>query len=463
MNNISRPFSHRCRFKFIPLISALFILPNLAYSAPGSVGLSVTINETPDRALGDNSSISTSNISPAEAAGAALSALCPTLVDRENTLAQDNLLQLCSALNGISIEEQSQIFDQLSSKANAANANISNLQQSGFQQQSTLSSSSSSQSDKSRKAAYSYRSQIPIYAFLGSSSNTDWDYFYKRINTFTSFDGSFSERDETVDDAGFESIHLKFLFGADYRINNTFLVGTAITLGRSETELAMNRGTADSTAVNWTLFSFHQIRDYWSINATLMFQNTDYKNSRKINITLPPMVGNYSLSAESSAKQTGLLLGSDYQWQLPRAFEISLLNQINAVRTETDSFRESGNTGFELSIDAQEVNNTAMNNGIELRKPMNQTWGVVIPQISIHWTHQFADQSREIKAAFIHDPQANLIAYSTKDSDSDYFTTQLGAVFVVPNGINAFAQLSSILGFEHYDNTSLSIGLRGEF
>ena len=460
------PSSGKQQRPLIQLTGILLLLPAFVFSAPESVNISVTLNDVPeqDRALGGTGTGPNPKLSPSKATDAVFSALCPAIASQERTSAQENLLQLCSALGETSAADQSRIFDQISSKANSANANISNLEQSGAQLNANLSSGGiHSTPNKTRAAAYRYQSQIPLYSFLGSSGKSDWDYFYKRINTFTSFDSSFSERDETVDDVGFESMHFKFLFGADYRINNTFLVGTAITLGRSETELADNRGNADSSAINWTFFGLHQINERWSVNGTFMLQTTDYDNTREISINLPPLVNSYSLSAESSAEQTGLLVGSDYQWSLPNAFELSLLNQFNAVYTETDSYSESGNTGFELSINAQEVNNTTINNGVEIRKPLAQSWGVLIPQLNIHWVHQFADQSRDIKATFIHDPQANLVAYATDEGDSDYFTAQLGAVFVIPNGINGFAQLRSVLGYEHYSNTTLSIGLRGEF
>ena len=458
------PSSGKQQRPLVQLTGILLLLPAFVFSAPEFVNVSVTLNDLPEQDRTLDGTGSDPNLSPSEATAAVFSALCPAIASQERTSAQNNLLQLCSALGEASAADQSRIYDQISSKANSANANISNLEQSGVQLNANLSSNGvHSNSDKTRTAAYRYQSQIPLYSFLGSSGRSDWDYFYKRINTFTSFDSSFSERDETIDDVGFESIHLKFLFGADYRINNVFLLGTAITLGRSETELANNRGNADSTAINWTLFGLHQINKRWSVNGTFMLQTTDYDNTREISINLPPLISSYSLNAESSAQQTGLLLGSDYQWSLPNAFELSLLNQFNVVRTETDSYSESGNTGFELSINAQEVNNATINNGIEIRKPLAQPWGVLIPQLNIHWVHQFADQSRDIRATFIHDPQANLIAYATDEGDSDYFTAQLGTVFVIPNGINGFAQLSSVLGYEHYSNTTLSIGLRGEF
>lgn len=439
-------FIKLCKQRFVLLgFSLIFAAP--ALSAPDAILIPFTLSDT-----------ATSN-SSSEATGATLSALCPGLENLDRTGAQQNLLSLCNALGDANADQQSSAFNQVSSKANTANTNISNLQHSGFQ--SKARQSFGSQTNTSSRTSYKYRNRIPLTSFLGSSN--DWDYFYKRINTFSSFDSSFSERDETIDDAGYESLHLKFLFGADYRINNEFLLGTAVTASLSQTDLSANRGSADSTGLHWMLFGLHQINSRWALSGSLMLNTTDYDNKRNVLINLPSLINSYSLSAESSANQTGFLLASDYQWRLSRAFEFSLLNQIHAVRTETDSYSESGSTGFELAISGQSVDNVSMDNGLELRKPIMRSWGVVIPQINVHWVHQFADQSRNINAYFIHDPQANLIAYTTKDGDSDYFSTQLGAVFVMPNGINAFAQVKSILGYQHYNNTTLSMGVRGEF
>jgi uncharacterized protein YhjY with autotransporter beta-barrel domain len=430
------------------LVSFALIFSAPAHSAPDAILIPITLSDT----AASNSS--------SEATGAALSALCPGLENIERTGAQQSLLDLCNALGDANANQQSSAFDQVSSKASAANANISNLQQSGHHAKAQQ--SFGSQTNKPASVAYQYQSRIPLVSFLGSSSS-DWDYFYKRVNTFSSFDSSFSERDETIDDAGYESLHLKFLFGADYRINNEFLVGTAVTASLSKTDLSGKRGSADSTGLNWMVFGLHQINTRWSINGSLMLNTTDYDNTRKVVVSLPSLTNSYSLSAESSADQTGILIGSDFQWRLSHAFELSLLNQINAVRTETGSYNETGSTGFELAINGQSVDNIAMDNGLELRKPIMRAWGVVIPQFNVHWVHQFADQSRHINAYFIHDPQANLIAYTTQDGDSDYFSALFGAVFVMPNGINAFAQIKSILGYQHYNNTTLSMGVRGEF
>ena len=438
--------------RFTPIIGIAPILSGLVFAAPDTIQISATLSDT------------TIKNSSSEATGAVLSALCPTLNNVARTGAQENLLQFCNALNGADSGTQNQVFDQVSSKASTVSASVSNLEQSAGQSKTGHSlGATNSQPNKPSQASYSYQTRIPLSSFLGSGGSNDWDYFYKRINTFSSFDSSFSEKDETVSESGFESWHMKFLFGADYRINNKVLVGTAITLSRTGTDLSNNRGSADSTGFNWMAFALHQINNQWSINGSFMLQNTDYDNTRNVSISLPSLTNNYSLSAESSVKQTGLLLGSAYQWQLPNSFEMSLLNNVNVVRTKSGSYKESGNTGFELAMNAQDIDNISMENGLELRKPLMQSWGVVIPQVNLMWMHQFADQSRQVDASFIHDPQANLIAYSTEDSDSDYFSARFGAVFVVPNGINAFVQIATVLAYQNYSNTTFSMGLRGEF
>jgi len=91
-------------------------------------------------------------------------------------------------------------------------------------------------------------------------------------------------------------------------------------------------------------------------------------------------------------------------------------------------------------------------------------WGVLLPQASIEWVHEYRKDQQYIKAHFAEDmnPLPASVVYSTEAPDRDYFHLDIGVSAVFPHGIQPFFNARAMFGHAYYDNYTITLGVRAE-
>lgn len=470
-------------------LGILFLIqPGNLRAAPDNLNLDVDLStgNTNGSGGGNNQTTGTTSFAkaPVGATGLAFSndanGVCANLNGATQlTPAQNRLLTACNNLSAADADQLNNFFDQVSAKF--ATALSTNIIRDGYHFDPQLityiaSRDKFSQREQAAEAQFSSFSfnGVTSYGYQNNFNPGGWlasldgqfsnlNELFKRLNTFASFNSSQVGKEETEQEVGYDSDALNILVGADYRLTNQIILGTALGLNQADIALENNRADVESEAYNLTLFANYMIKSNWLLDASLFVGQFDYEDSRLVNFTLASLTVFDQIDSDTEASQWGLNLSTSYDWNFNNGMDLTALGRVNYVDSSVDGFSETGASGFELVVEDQGVENLTLEIGAELRRAYSRSWGILVPQVSFIWIHEFDNESHQVSASFAADPSAHIFTFETDDPDRDYINVLLGTTVGLPRGLSGFIQLDSILGLEDYDSTLLAIGLRGEF
>jgi len=128
-----------------------------------------------------------------------------------------------------------------------------------------------------------------------------------------------------------------------------------------------------------------------------------------------------------------------------------------------DGFRESGNTGIELSYDNQNIVSLTTNAGVYGSIVGSTGFGVIVPQATVEYVHEFLDDQRSVGFRFVQDLRRRRFLYQTDPPDRDYVNVAFGISVVFPGGVTGFANFRELVGYRDRSSHAVSLGVRFAF
>jgi uncharacterized protein YhjY with autotransporter beta-barrel domain len=127
------------------------------------------------------------------------------------------------------------------------------------------------------------------------------------------------------------------------------------------------------------------------------------------------------------------------------------------------TYSETGSTGLELTFhdDAQTSLQTRL--GVQALASFSTGFGLVVPQASFDWMHEFENDQRNVQVSFVDDMRGKQFTYQTEPPDRDWLEINAGVVVVLPNGLQVFGNYRTIVGNSIFDSQAGTIGLRVAF
>ena len=132
-------------------------------------------------------------------------------------------------------------------------------------------------------------------------------------------------------------------------------------------------------------------------------------------------------------------------------------------RIAFETYRESGNSGLELKFDSFDITSSLSTLGLLGSFAISTRYGVVIPQASFDWKHEFDRDQQDLDVSFIGDTRSKRFTYQNEEPDRNYYEINAGVVFVMPNGIQAFGNYRTITNNDIFDSDAVTLGLRYDF
>ena len=148
---------------------------------------------------------------------------------------------------------------------------------------------------------------------------------------------------------------------------------------------------------------------------------------------------------------------------------------IDGYREELDTANSPGHPapgsggGFALRLSEQDVESLTSGIGIGSTYVISTTAAVVSLKGDFEWVHEFNDSSNSLRSSLAGFSQGTVsnaaIAqrFPERQLDSDYFYLGVGASAVLQSGLQLFASLQSLLGYQNVSETHLGAGIRYEF
>jgi uncharacterized protein with beta-barrel porin domain len=303
----------------------------------------------------------------------------------------------------------------------------------------------------------------------GGGASSDNQLLASRLGIFVTGDISTGERDETDLESGLDFDTVGITIGADYRINNQFILGGAIGFIDTEAELENDAGDLDTRGINLSLFGTYYSPQNYFIDFSATLGNNDFDQKRRIVYTLEGLADvNQTLKADYDGDMVSLFVGSGYDfnrgaWSFgPRADLEYIKSDIDAFTEEVSDPTADGG-GWATRVDDTDQRWLTLNLGGRVSYTHSADWGVLIPYARLDWLHEFEDDSQVITAHFVDDPAGLGIEIQTDEPDTDYLRLRFGTSAQFQNGVVGFVDYGTILAHSEWSSHTISAGLRMEF
>jgi outer membrane autotransporter protein len=130
---------------------------------------------------------------------------------------------------------------------------------------------------------------------------------------------------------------------------------------------------------------------------------------------------------------------------------------LNGVCTDVNT------TGLELAYERQQETSLKTVAGIFASLAISTGFGVLIPQSTFEYLHEFEDNQRDIRFRFVEDFQRHTFKFSNDPPDRDHFQVGVGLVALLPGGFSPFVNFRALLGYKDQSSHTVTAGLRFTF
>ena len=286
-----------------------------------------------------------------------------------------------------------------------------------------------------------------------------------RLGGFINISYNKGDKATTAREDGFDFDNTGVTAGLDYRFNDNFVGGAALTYGKTDANIASALGSANSRSGAVSLYaSWYQNK--WYVDGHLSYSRNRYDTTRNIVVaSQSPTVAGFNTSAigNTHGNQIAAVIGTGYDIERGSLL-ITPYGRLGYLRLKIDAYTETEpNHGLALDVGSQSLKSAQSALGLKIAMTSSTASGVIVPFASVEWNHEFDNDTRSLTAKYTNDPFNNFFAIPTDTPDRDYYTLSVGLSAQFRNGLSAFATLSTVEGLKDVKNRGIVVGLRKEF
>jgi len=284
---------------------------------------------------------------------------------------------------------------------------------------------------------------------------------FGRWSMFVSGEYESLERNVTTFEDGYDSNIGKLTVGADVRLTEHGVLGAAF-VGSSQNGGFVGGGNFTVDSLGILVFGSYLPTDETFIQATGGYDSRSNGRNRITSFTsedVSPFLRTGVPAADFDAEEfrASILAGYDYV-----AGNVTLGPRLGLdwINTHLGSYSERGDSGLELTFHDDDQTSLQTVLGVQGTTAISTRYGVVSPQVNFAWRHELENNQRDVQVSFVHDTLAKRFTFQTDHPDRDFFELTVGAVVVLPQGIQAFVSYRTLLGNSIFNSNAVTIGLR---
>lgn len=301
---------------------------------------------------------------------------------------------------------------------------------------------------------------------LGGGASSDSDILaFSQWGVFVNGSAALSRRDSSDAEPGFRSRSFGLTTGVDYRLTPDTVVGTALGITRTDTDLRDNAGGVDVDGYNLSLYGTHLLSDAFYLEGIATVGRNRYDTVRTV---FSESIGNQSALARPKGDEYALGLNAGYDIS-NGPWTTSLQASFDYLRGEIDGYTERPRhpdnlgAGALLHIDGQTIESQTAEAAVQLSYAASQSWGVMHYTTRVGLAHEFSDRSRLINARFQEDPTNTTFSLRTDSPERTYLNLGAGLTAQMAQGRAAYVFLETVEGQSGYRHYQIDVGLRMEF
>jgi uncharacterized protein YhjY with autotransporter beta-barrel domain len=186
-------------------------------------------------------------------------------------------------------------------------------------------------------------------------------------------------------DVDFESDGISV--GADYRVNERFVVGGGLGYGRDRNDVGTRGSSVDGDARTLALYgSFHPGERFFA-NGLVGYQQLSYDLERYLVST-----GGFAAGQRDGDQWfASLSAGADIQRD---ALQVTPYGRLDIARARLEGYAESGDAYFALRHGAMDVDTSTGSLGVHMQYAHRTGWGQLAPTFRLEYQHDFSGRTR---------------------------------------------------------------------
>lgn len=276
---------------------------------------------------------------------------------------------------------------------------------------------------------------------------------------------------DSGDETAFDFDTTSGTLGVDFAAGANGFLGVAGGYATNQTDLSGGGGELEFDAQSLTLYGAWQSQGGSYVQGTVAFGQAEYDQLRRIEL---PVIGDLDARAQFDGDQQSASLEWGWTWGGRRVVASSFLRG-SWARSEVEEFAEEGAvanvliggvpvlTDFGVALEAQELTSLLGELGFDLSGNISTSSGVLVPQLTVTYRHEFDNDARAVRASFLGDLAAGSSFFVFLDPpDRDWIDVgvSLSAQYLWGSLFVAYDQE---LGRDDIELSTLQAGLRFEF
>ncbi|CAG0978043.1 Lipase 1 [Geobacteraceae bacterium] len=291
--------------------------------------------------------------------------------------------------------------------------------------------------------------------------------FESGLSLFLSGEYESLDRDVTTFEDGYDSDIWRVTAGADYQFTDRAAAGLAFGYSQHDGDFT-GGGRFENDSYDFLAFgSFLPFKQTF-VQVTAGYARKQYDRDRIATFTQFAADGTrvYNFSGSENADydadevRVGALAGYDFP---VGNVTISPHAGLDWAHIDFDTYSETGASGLELTYYDDERDSFQSTVGVQAQVGFQTGFGVLVPQASVDWMHEFENNQRTVDVSFVGDTRAKQFTYKTASPDRDWLEINAGVVAVLPNDLQVFANYRTLVGHSYYDSHTATVGLRMSF
>ncbi len=281
------------------------------------------------------------------------------------------------------------------------------------------------------------------------------------------------DRNADSQQPGFEFDTYGLTAGVDYRYSDALVLGMAVGYNNNNTDIGANQGSLKTSGYSISGYSTFYRGNSFYTDAVLTWGRNNYDIDRRIRYTINGLSGgtttvDQTASASPDGDQVSLAmsLGHDFN---RGGWTFGPYLRANYTKIDFDPYVErmsnpsAPGAGLAMAVSGRELKSLEGVIGGKASFAKSTSWGVLMPNVTLEWLHEFEDDPQAIVTRFVNDPTNTLISIDPGSVDTDYFNLGLGLSGIFANGRSAFLYYEHRAGQADFSQDSLALGVRIEF
>ncbi|MEK7369923.1 MAG: autotransporter outer membrane beta-barrel domain-containing protein [candidate division NC10 bacterium] len=294
-----------------------------------------------------------------------------------------------------------------------------------------------------------------------------------RLGLFLSGEYERFEADTTRFATGHESDTKGVTFGADYGISKSVIAGIALHVSRTTGAFEEHGGSFATDAWGGMLYASILPLPSLFVDVTIGYAHKEYDQKRRTTYQFLRL-GALNIVDGFAQGDTG---GEEFRTSATSGYDFVLRNitvgprvGVSYKHNTVDAFKEHGwqskpqmDTGLELNYEGQHEDSLTTTLGLFASIALSTPIGVVVPQVTAEYVHEFMRDQRVVYFNFHEDFTRTRLRFQTAPPDRDYGNVGAGVSLLFPGGLAGFVNYRALVGYSGQMSHTATAGLRFAF